>query len=398
MRLLIKIQILTLLALISLSGKAQWVVSPAGNRTTGTSGTFDYTMGQLAVQSISISGGTMREGVQQPYIHSISDTIYDDICQGQPYNENGFDIAIEDIPDTGIYYFNRITNDGTAFVLVLTVKPTSIFIEELADCDSLVWHGNTYYENTTTANWHTTNIFGCDSIVHLHLTLGHTTTGPMTEDQAAYSYLWYGNTYTTSGTYSHVLTNTSGCDSLIQLKLSLIEDKPLPHIYAYTDKAILLDHFPLGPNQPRIDYDSYRWYKEGEEDDNVRGDVYFHYQDDQYQVLSGCYYVEVPTDSTNEYWVKSNTVCIQSAKKESKDLIIGIYPNPTNAGSEVQFNLSEECIDGDLQLYDEVGRMLLSHTITSTHFAIPMVHGAGAYTVFIKTVHGNVSIQKIIVR
>ena len=178
----------------------------------------------------------------------------------------------------------------------------------------------------------------------------------------------------------------------------MIEDKPLPHIYAYTDKAILLDHFPLGPNQPRIDYDSYRWYKEGEEDDNVRGDVYFHYQDDQYQVLSGCYYVEVPTDSTNEYWVRSNTVCIQSAKKESKDLIIGIYPNPTSADSEVQFSLSEECLDGGLQLYDEVGRMILSHTITSTHFAIPMVHGAGAYTVFIKTVHGNVSIQKIIVR
>ena len=324
MRLLIKIQILTLLALVSLSGRAQWVVSPAGNRAEGSSGSIDYTVGQLATESVSISGGTLREGVQQPYVRPISDTIYDDICQGQRYDRHGFDIATEDICDAGTWIFSRMTTDGTTIVLVLTVKPTSSFVEELTGCDSLVWHGNIFYGNDTNARWSTTNVAGCDSTVRLHLTLGHTTWGPTIEDQASGSYLWNGVTYTTSGTYTHRLTNASGCDSLVQLRLALIKDKPLPHIYAYTDKAILLDHFPDGPNEARVDYDTYRWYKDGEEDDEVHGDVYFHYQDNEYRVLSGCYYVEVPTDHTYEYWVRSNTVCIQSEKEESKHLLIQV--------------------------------------------------------------------------
>ena len=90
--------------------------------------------------------------------------------------------------------------------------------------------------------------------------------------------------------------------------------------------------------------------------------------------------------------------CIQSEKEESKDLIVSIYPNPTSAGEEVHFSLSDESLEGDLYLYDELGRKILRHRITTTQFAIPMLDCAGAYMVFIKSIHGDVSIRKIIVR
>ncbi|MBQ2508696.1 MAG: T9SS type A sorting domain-containing protein [Bacteroidales bacterium] len=91
-------------------------------------------------------------------------------------------------------------------------------------CDSLVWmDGITYYASTTTPVFHTTNVAGCDSAIHLNLTVNYTKV--TTDNQVACdSYLWSANgaTYTTTGVYGPVTLPTSaGCDSIVTLNLTV---------------------------------------------------------------------------------------------------------------------------------------------------------------------------------
>lgn len=386
------------LLLVPLSVSAQSVVSAAGGGVTGLSGTFDYTLGEMAVQTVAASDLSWGEGVQQPYGHPTADTVYAAVCQGQPFNQYGFELPASETATVGTVTRNRDNGDGTFTVLVLTVNPTSAATDNVTACDSLVWHGVVYRASCDDAVWTTANVYGCDSVVSLHLKIGHAT-GPTTvETQAEETYTWYGTTYTTSGIYTHTLVNAEGCDSIVRLRLSLISGKPMPHIYAYKDKAVMVDHFPNGADQPRVDYITYRWYQDGSRRDLIRGDVYSQLQDNHYEVLTGCFYVEVPTDASLGYWVRSNTVCIQSPAKVSDDPIISVYPNPAGAGTEVRFVLTDKCVGGDLRLYDALGRQLLTQTIAESDFSLPMPQVSGAYTVRILDTGGEVSVRKIIVR
>ena len=65
------------------------------------------------------------------------------------------------------------------------------------------------------------NIFSCDSVVTLDLTINQSTNS--SESQLACdSAIWNGNTYYTSGTYYDTLNNAVGCDSIVTLNLLLI--------------------------------------------------------------------------------------------------------------------------------------------------------------------------------
>ncbi len=60
---------LALLFLLLSSGtlRAQQVVLPAGGEATGSGGTVSWSVGQVAYTTNGSSGGTLTQGVQQPY-------------------------------------------------------------------------------------------------------------------------------------------------------------------------------------------------------------------------------------------------------------------------------------------------------------------------------------------
>ena len=60
--------------------------------------------------------------------------------------------------------------------------------------------------------------YGCDSIVTLHLAVGHADTTHL-EVTTCDAYPWYGVTYSEPGVYEHLLQNSDGCDSLLVLHL-----------------------------------------------------------------------------------------------------------------------------------------------------------------------------------
>ena len=82
--------------------------------------------------------------------------------------------------------------------------------------------GNTYFESNNTAIFKTVNAAGCDSIIHLNLTLNYRQSTDTVVTCNSY-YTWInGNSYLSSNnTAIDTLVNSQGCDSLIHLQLTI---------------------------------------------------------------------------------------------------------------------------------------------------------------------------------
>ena len=123
-------------------------------------------------------------------------------------------------------------------VLTLTINNTVYTEETITACDSYTWNGQNYTESgeyiytTTAAN-------GCDSIVTLHLTINNSEIGETEYVTICYgeTYTWNGQTYSTEGEYSIVLTNINGCDSIVILNLTVLPQPEIDYEYIaiYTD-------------------------------------------------------------------------------------------------------------------------------------------------------------------
>ncbi|MDX2360761.1 MAG: T9SS-dependent M36 family metallopeptidase [Crocinitomicaceae bacterium] len=112
--------------------------------------------------------------------------------------------------------------DSTA-TLNLTINQSSSFTETVAVCNSYTWSvdGGTY---TSSGNYLATipNAAGCDSIITLDLTINtDQASTDIVVSCAAYSWSADGNTYSTTGMYTTVLTSSTGCDSTVTLDLTM---------------------------------------------------------------------------------------------------------------------------------------------------------------------------------
>lgn len=95
--------------------------------------------------------------------------------------------------------------------------------DTISACDSYTWiDGNTYTSSTNTPSLTLVSAIGCDSVVNLDLTLNFASSS--TDFQYACDTLvWLdGNTYTSNNTTSTwMISNVFGCDSLITLNLTI---------------------------------------------------------------------------------------------------------------------------------------------------------------------------------
>lgn len=308
------------------------------------------------------------------------------------YTWNGTTYDYEPVDATYVT-LNEAGCDSTV-TLLLTLHHTSTSVEEEEACDSYTWHGNTYTEsvNVGEVSYLTTNSEGCDSTVLLILNLQHSVYSNITE-QAVGQYIWEGQTYTTSGTYSHTYTAANGCDSVVTLRLAII-NFTLPQIVVHNDRLLMVNHYPNGDGTAQVNYIAYRWYRNNTIIPNATSDSY---NLPNYQVLHGCYYVEVPVDNTREMWVSSNTICIGVVGiDEADDFVFEVYPNPVASGSRV--TVQSNALGGTVTVYDLQGREVMRTPVTteSTVFSVDLP--AGIYTLRVTSPDGNGVAKKLIVR
>ena len=146
--------------------------------------------------------------------------ISDEICLGNPYHDYGFDIP-EPVAGTTEYRDTIIRDGGCDSIVVLTLTVNEPKFSEFREtaCDSFAWNNVPYYESGEfTQTFTAAN--GCDSIVTLHLTINHSVIEQI-EATACDSFAWNNVTYYESGDYTQTFTAANGCDSVVTLNLTI---------------------------------------------------------------------------------------------------------------------------------------------------------------------------------
>lgn len=380
-------------------GYSQVTVATAGTTVNSNAGEMSYTIGQSFYMEIETPTEMIYQGVQQPYCQSSSDTLYASVCQSSEFNGYNFNISNSQNAVPGVFpYIHHFTNVGgcdSVVTLILTVIPTSSSEEFLTGCDYYTWHGMDYTENIDTT-FLTNNVQGCDSTHTIHLTINHSSQNEFSA-QAYHEYTWETQIYYESGIYQQTFINGEGCDSVVTLNLT-ISDKPIPIIYTYNRRVLVVDHYPINPNE-RVDYAAYRWFRNDQEIPQASLDQYF---EDGFPFLSGCYYVMVPGDPTQLRWVKSNVICMENLSIEDVEdsgIDIRVTPNPILSGN----NLTVQVIGIDnpyglkLKLFDNTGRTLQSIDVNSPSITISMPYASGYYSLYLYNSEGIHCVKKIIV-
>ena len=145
------------------------------------------------------------------------------ICQGQTYTLPWGGSATT----AGVYSHTYSTVKGCDSVVnitlnVLTIAESNTSISVSDNQLPFIWNGINYY-NSGTYHHYLTNANGCDSIAHLMLTvypaLSGTTYANVCSNQLPY--VWNGNAYTASGSYTKLLVSSLGTDSVVTLVLTV---------------------------------------------------------------------------------------------------------------------------------------------------------------------------------
>ena len=172
----------------------QWQVSSDGNTwspASGTNNTQNYTLLTPATSDfylrrawISGSCGTLYSDTLAIAVWPVSsDTIYDELCEGQPYQQHGFDISGAETMGhdslTFVEHYTSVNGCDSAVTLMLTIhKPQETNLNvEICEGDGYYGNGFAIPASETVGadslmrvlNLQTTD--GCDSIVRLEATI-----------------------------------------------------------------------------------------------------------------------------------------------------------------------------------------------------------------------------------
>ncbi|MBQ6156749.1 MAG: T9SS type A sorting domain-containing protein, partial [Bacteroidales bacterium] len=119
------------------------------------------------------------------------------------------------------FTLTNVEGCDSVVTLHLTINHSTTGIDTQVACDSFTWiDGQTYTESTSTPTFTLTNADGCDSVVTLNLTINHPVTSEITIETSDSCYTWNGETYCASGDYVQTLTAANGCDSVVTMHLT----------------------------------------------------------------------------------------------------------------------------------------------------------------------------------
>lgn len=145
-----------------------------------------------------------------------------------------------------------------------------------------------------------------------------------------------------------------------------------------------------------LQYVWYRWYRNGEL--VLEGPDKDSYSENGNR-LHGCYYLEVATDESMMYWVRSNEVCIGiEGIDDVKELSFVLAPNPVSHGSMVTVSTeagNSELQGSEIHVYDAQGRLVISLKNTD-RFEANLA--SGMYMVRLTLSDGRSTVKRLIVR
>ncbi|MCQ2348850.1 MAG: choice-of-anchor J domain-containing protein [Paludibacteraceae bacterium] len=295
-----------------------------------------------------------------------AETIFNDtICQGMTYTQNGFNTG-----NAGTYhrYLTSAAGCDSIITLNLVVNQGYTHSETVTVCASqlpYVWHGNNYTA-TGTYTHRESGATGCDSVFTLNLIVTQAITTTLNEGICqGQSYNFNGQSYSTTGTYTWTGTAANGCDSIVTLNLTVN-----PVHYETITLTIQESETPYSWNGFQIDTTgSYTWYG---------------------QTAAGC-------DS-----VVTLDIFVQGVGLDyAKDGMFAISPNPAERGQNVRVDvaLSEAEREGVVvELFTSNGKLVSRIEPKEQPIFVKMPEVGGLYMVRLTTGTGRVMYGKVIVK
>ena len=133
--------------------------------------------------------------------------------------------SVGDVPiyyNPSTYTFTNVYGCDSVVSLDLSLLPLSSSTDTQVHCNEYTWlDGITYFESNDSVNYITEGFNGCDSIITLDLTINYSTSDTFNITECN-GYTWInGITYYESGTYIFQNTNTYGCSHLNVLNLTI---------------------------------------------------------------------------------------------------------------------------------------------------------------------------------
>ena len=164
-------------------------------------------------------------------IEGLEPIIYNvEICQGESYNENGFNI---NNPAPGTYQDSYVNEDGRSIILNLTVYPTHERSLQTSICEGNDFHYGEFHFESPSAGVHTqehvfSSVHGCDSLVIMTLTVHPSYEQEITAEICEgedYKENGFNLTNLSAGTYNETLEFETDydCDSIVNLTLTVYE-------------------------------------------------------------------------------------------------------------------------------------------------------------------------------
>lgn len=326
-----------------------------------------------AIDIISLTDNTLRT------------RIYDTICQGEVYTENGF---IAD--STGIYTQNLQTNNVIDSVvnLYLTVNPTfndTIFAQI---CQGEVYSGNGFNADSTgfySLNLQTTK--GCDSIITLNLMVN-----PIFHTNLTVS-ICQGEIYTgngfnvdSAGVYTQNLQTINGCDSIVSLNLSVIEVVPPTNLVVQQEGNIFNISW-------QVQADSSTLYRN---DDLIATLTTNSYRDTNLiEGINYCYKLNAKIgDCESEESLQECRVFLGINEVNKENYSVNIYPNPAKDYVMIEGDNIEK-----IKAYNVYGQKIeekkVNNSNTITLNAKSLANGTYHFKIFLN--NGQILTKKVII-
>ena len=235
------------------SSAYQWQISANGTDWTAAptpNNAQNYTYPNTVTSAFSLRRAWISQACGTVYSNVVTvsvapvynDTLHENVCQGYPYQEYGFDITAEETAEptviTRVHHLQSVHSCDSTVTLVLTVIPSALTTLTDESCQRVPYQANGFdlaAEELSTVGVHTfervytTN--GCDSIVTLQLTI-HPVYEIDFEDVVCEgsAYNLHGFDVTTVQTLgvsdvdiTQHLQSQNGCDSTVNLHLTVVD-------------------------------------------------------------------------------------------------------------------------------------------------------------------------------
>lgn len=202
---------------------AQW---DFGDGTTGTGYPITHAFPEEGDYAVSCDAYKNEQG-QNVLVSTLTTTIH-----VHPNYMSETHLTVCDVYETdsiiytesGVYEYQMVSVYGCDSIvsLHLTVNHSDTTFLYVTACDEFAWYGQTFSQ-TGVYEHQLENIYGCDSLLVLELEMGGSFNTTETVE-ACNSYTWRGHTYNASGIYTETIQNPDGCDSTFILQLTVNYD------------------------------------------------------------------------------------------------------------------------------------------------------------------------------